>query len=71
MELIQQEYARPKFFMIKYNVSRTTLWRLLQNMKTRPKFKNSFRRTSPGVELINIADFDRFMVIRTAELERV
>lgn len=69
MEL-QQEYARPKFFMIKYDVSRPTLWRLTQDMKRRPKFAKAFRRLSKGVELINIKMFDDYMLVRTDEIER-
>ncbi|WP_276757220.1 helix-turn-helix transcriptional regulator [Veillonella seminalis] len=70
MELVQQEYARPKELMVKYGISRPTLYRLTQDMKTRPKFKKAFKRLSVGVELINIKAFDLFMDVRTEELNK-
>lgn len=70
MELVQKEYARPKYFMTKYDISRPTLWRLTQDMKQRPKFEKAFRKLSRGVELINIKLFDDYMLVRTDEIER-
>ena len=70
MDLIQQEYARPKYFMTKYAISRPTLWRLTQEMKQRPKFEKAFRKLSRGVELINIKQFDDYMLTRTQEIEK-
>ncbi|KAF1679108.1 hypothetical protein [Veillonella sp. R32] len=70
MELLQQEYARPKELMVKYSISRPTLWRLTQDMKKRPKFAKAFRRLSKGRELINIKMFDDYMIVRTNEIER-
>lgn len=65
-----QEYARPMQLMHKYNISRPTLWRLVQEMKKLPRYKGAFKRTSPRVELINIIKFDDFMDYWTNIQER-
>lgn len=69
MEIVK-EFARPKELMEKYGISRPTLWRLVQDMKTRPKFQNAFRKISQSRELINLRDFDNYMLLRTSEINR-
>lgn len=44
-----------------FGLGRTTVWRLLNQMRAVPKYNGSFINISYGLRLVNIADFKQFL----------
>lgn len=56
-----QQWMRPCHLIKKYGLSRPTIWRLLSEMKTVPKYKNSFLDLSEKLHLVRDKDFLEFL----------
>lgn len=55
------EYVQPAHLTEKLSVSRTTVWRLLNKMRAKPKYKNSFLNLTWHLKLVKLADFEKFL----------
>lgn len=53
-----------------YDISRSTVARLLDEMRKMPKYKQSFLVLSPTLRLVRLADFDRFLKEKSSQFLR-
>lgn len=60
-----QEYIQPAGLVGRLGVCRTTVWRLLNEMQANKKYHNSFLHVSSNLKLVNIKDFNQFMIDRS------
>ncbi len=60
-DLQKAEYVQPKHIMKIYSLGRTTVWKLLTQMRTIPKYKKSFRDLGYHLKLVKLEDFKRFL----------
>lgn len=58
------QWLRPKQIQERFSMGRTTLWRLLTEMKAIPKYNKSVLFLSQTMKLINVADFLEFLKSR-------
>jgi len=58
------QWLRPKQLQERFSMGRTTLWRLLTEMKAVPKYNKSVLFLSQTMKLINVADFREFLKSR-------
>lgn len=54
-------YVQPKHLTISYSMSRTTVYRLLKDMKKIPKYKKSFLDLGFHLKLVKLADFEKYI----------
>lgn len=45
-----------------FGIGRTTVWRKLKQMRTIPKYKDSFINLNPSLKLVKIDDFRQFLL---------
>ncbi len=64
-DLQKAEYVQPKHIMKIYSLGRTTVWKLLTEMRATPKYKKSFRDLGYHLKLVKRADFERFLQDRS------
>lgn len=60
-----REWLRPRQLEEKYGLGRVTIWRLLSEMRTVPKYKNSFLDLSKKLHLVRDRDFLQFLQARS------
>ncbi|MDD6860884.1 MAG: hypothetical protein SO380_05145 [Megasphaera elsdenii] len=60
-----REWLRPRQLEEKYGLGRVTIWRLLSEMRTVPKYKNSFLDLSEKLHLVRDRDFLQFLQARS------
>ena len=60
-----QQWMRPCHLIKKYGLSRKTIWKLLSEMRTIPKYKNSFLDLSEKLHLVRDRDFLQFLQSRS------
>jgi hypothetical protein len=60
-----QQWMRPCHLIKKYGLSRKTIWKLLSEMRTVPKYKNSFLDLSEKLHLVRDRDFLQFLQSRS------
>lgn len=58
-------YVQPARLVQMYSIGRTTVWRLLQEMRAMPEFKDSFLDLGWRLKLVKADDFARFMEQRS------
>lgn len=63
-------YIRPYQIVKVYSIGRTTVWRLLNEMKKIPKYHKSILMPSRIVTLVNSRDFQEFMETRCCNYMR-
>ncbi len=56
-----QEYARLCSLCDKFDISRSTVTRLMEAMRKQPKYKHSFLRLGHKLALVNLKDFRQFL----------
>lgn len=56
-----QQWLRPCHLIKKYGLSRKTIWKLLSQMRTVPKYKLSFIDLSEKLHLVRDKDFLDFL----------
>lgn len=54
-------YVQLKHILKLYDFSRSTLWRLINEMRLIPKYKKAFRDVSPQKKLVHLASFEEFI----------
>ncbi|SNV04909.1 Uncharacterised protein [Megamonas hypermegale] len=54
-------YVQLKHILKLYDISRCTLWRLLNEMRLIPKYQKAFRDVSPQKKLVHLASFEEFI----------
>lgn len=54
-------YVQQKHILKLYDFSRSTLWRLINEMRLIPKYKKAFRDVSPQKKLVHLASFEEFI----------
>ena len=54
-------YVQPVHLTEKFSISRTTVWRLLKKMRSKPKYKNSFLNLTWQLKLVKLTDFEQFL----------
>lgn len=59
-----QEWLRPRQLEEKYGLGRVTIWRLLSEMRTRPKYRRSIIDLSSKLHLVRDKDFLHFLQSR-------
>ena len=57
-------WYQPSRLVLIYNISRTTVWRLLKDMRGKAKYQNSFRDISYRCRLVRVQDFDQYLMER-------
>lgn len=65
-----EEYKQPTALMRIYGISRTTVWRLLNEMQAIPKYKKSFLSLSPKLKIVRLADFQAFLEEKSCTIFR-
>ena len=55
------EYIQPCHIRDKFDLSRTTVHRLLEKMRADPRYRASFIRLTYRLSLVNLADFRKFL----------
>ena len=55
------EYKQPTALMKIYGISRTTVWRLLDEMRTIPKYQDSFLSLTDKLKIVRLDDFHQFL----------
>ncbi|MES9636068.1 hypothetical protein [Megasphaera elsdenii] len=60
-----REWLRPRQLEEKYGLGRVTIWRLLSEMRTVPKYKSSFLDLSEKLHLVRDRDFLQFLQARS------
>lgn len=58
------EWLRPRQLEEKYGLGRVTIWRLLSEMRTRPKYRQSIIDLSSKLHLVRDKDFLHFLQSR-------
>lgn len=54
-------YVQLKHILKLYDFSRSTLWRLINEMRLIPKYQKSFRDISQQKKLVHLASFEDFL----------
>ena len=54
-------YVQLKHILKLYDFSRSTLWRLINEMRLIPKYQKAFRDVSPQKKLVHLASFEEFI----------
>lgn len=54
-------YVQQKHILKLYDFSRSTLWRLINEMRLVPKYQKAFRDVSPQKKLVHLASFEEFI----------
>jgi hypothetical protein len=55
------EYYRPCDIYKRFPLSRTTVWRLLNEFRTLPEYEGAYITVSPRIKLIRAAAFEQFL----------
>jgi hypothetical protein len=63
-------YVQPHMIVKRYSLGRTTVWRLLKEMKAMPKYKKSFLDQGWQLKLVKLVDFEQFMQERNQQYLR-
>lgn len=56
-----EEYKQPTALMKIYGISRTTVWRLLDEMRGIEKYQGSFLSITPKLKIVRLKDFQTFL----------
>lgn len=56
-----REWLRPRQLEEKYGLGRVTIWRLLSEMRTRPKYRRSIIDLSTKLRIVRDKDFLEFL----------
>ncbi len=59
-----EKWLQPYQLAKQYSINRVTVWRLLNEMRTNPKFKNSILDLNQRLHLIRSRDFLEFLQSR-------
>lgn len=54
-------YVQQKHILKLYDFSRSTLWRLIKEMRLIPKYQKAFRDVSQQKKLVHLASFEEFI----------
>ena len=57
-------YAQPKDLMRRYSIGRTTVYKLTKAMESTRGYPNSVIHLSSKMTLINLKDFERYIISR-------
>lgn len=55
------KYVQPAHLTEVFSLSRTTIYRLLNKMREKQKYKNSFLNLSWHLKLVKLSDFEQFL----------
>jgi len=63
-------YLRPCDIVKVYSIGRTTVWRIMNEMKKIPKYRKSILNYSPVLTMVNRHDFQEFLEMRSGRYLR-
>lgn len=63
-------FVQPKHLVDRYDMSKTTIYRLLKNMKKVPKYRKSFLDLGYHLKLVKLTDFEKYLIERDRQYLR-